>query len=350
MDLRVAIFTFSTDSKIFCCSCEGQKSCGFGRKLFSPVSKECIQANFVNKFIMKIKENNNFRLPDIIVINLQDSSIVNPEKKLRSDQLLGTFDDCIGRHDANYAFHKQKISGVGENGSCGLRTGVFINNNLKYEYNFNMYRSSKQSDNDSNTSNYFVSGAILLNVVLNKNNKKFNVHFFNTHMKQKKDSTGKELVNIMRKLKNGMKNSHNADCFVVGNLGFGMDFGEKYDKKQEYLGIMQRLYDNPVNEIRRYIKYDTLTKAIYQDLQGFHEGISNDGPIFLPTYCLMKDTSIEPFETRKYNMTVVPTWADRIIYSGHVSCILYDSFDSDTTANSDHMPVIGLFNVQPPSF
>jgi hypothetical protein len=116
-----------------------------------------------------------------------------------------------------------------------------------------------------------------------------------------------------------------------------------------------------------YIEYDELKEQMRRkNIYEFSEGISNQGPIFIPTCKMMKGrvtgSSYRDNKTKIYDGTDywktgrqdqrVPSWCDRILYNkfgddGHnLICTYYGRFDvGEVMAKSDHAGVIGIFEL-----
>jgi len=131
----VGLITFNTEARIFCCDCEEHDKCrkkgamdkvrGFEKNgkmddEHTYVSSHfCKLPNFINEMFDELKVNDKF--PDIVVIGLQESAIKNG---VGSDQLLQAINRC--RSDFNL-IAKEKVMGLGKEGSRGTRIGVYAN-------------------------------------------------------------------------------------------------------------------------------------------------------------------------------------------------------------------------------
>ena len=90
----------------------------------------------------------------------------------------------------------------------------------------------------------------------------------------------------------------------------------------------------------RLLPYDQLTKALLarQVFVGFIEA-----PItFAPTY--KYDIGTDRYDTSQKMR--VPSWTDRILYSGSANALLYTRVDGQDFTISDHRPVKGMFAVR----
>ena len=358
MNLRIAIFTFNTEAQVFCCSCDKKESCGLGRKLLSYVSTDCVRSDFVEKFIEHIQRSNDGRLPDVFIINLQESSIKNPKKGFKSDQLLFAFRDCINKVSPNYSLVSEKLEGIGAEGIRGLRTGLIIDKNFDTKFNFLLYRPLFESKLKISEGQHFGKGAIMLELQIESNGKKYHIHFINTHLPflEKEKDQGKAIrdetiretfASFQRKLKND--NSRHIDKFVMGDLNYRIDFGTDNSAKNRFIDLIHKKELVTAN-MDTFKIFDQLRSTLPAELHGFNEGIGNDGPNFLPTCKLEKKCPIteqRTYQISKGRTARIPSWCDRILYLGRITCLLYESFDAGTTCKSDHIPVIGLYDVQP---
>ncbi|XWV25694.1 hypothetical protein QJ857_gp0019 [Tupanvirus soda lake] len=356
MSLKVAVFTFNTEAQVFCCSCNEKKSCGLARKLISYVSTDCVRTDFVNEYINYISAQN-AGLPDVFIIGLQESSMSNPKKGFKSDQLLFAFKDCVSKINPNYVLVKEKLEGIGAEGIRGLRIGLLINKNFTTDFSFYFYKPLFESSLKISEGQHFGKGAILLELKVIKDAKNYHMHFINTHLPflEKLNDQGKEirdktlqetLQSFEKKLKN--ETSESITKFIMGDLNYRIDFNNDEDISKKFI---EQLNKNELNidNINQYKDYDQLRKTLNSDLIAYKEGINNDGPTFLPTCKLEKKCPI-PKDGRKYQTSKgktirIPSWCDRILYSGNINCKLYQRFDSGFTCKSDHIPVIGLYEI-----
>lgn len=75
------------------------------------------------------------------------------------------------------------------------------------------------------------------------------------------------------------------------------------------------------------------------------EGVNSEGPLFAPTCKLDKTRSPGQLKYKcgKYDQRT-PSYCDRIFYK-NIDCLSYDIFDEDNINLSDHVAVIGLFEL-----
>jgi hypothetical protein len=106
-----------------------------------------------------------------------------------------------------------------------------------------------------------------------------------------------------------------------------------------------------------YNIYDELHQQMIKgNIYTFCEGVSNEGPAFLPTCKMDKQRYINDkiktcWSTGKEDQRI-PSWCDRILYKkfnddGHnLVCTYYDRFDiGETMSKSDHAGVISMFEL-----
>lgn len=373
MSIRIAFFTFNTQAQLYCCLCKKNKNCESKRNFLSFLGPSCITSNFVEPFISQIIKKNKNKLPDIFVISLQESSIKNPKKGFKSDQLIMAFFDCISKlqkkKNKKYSFYSEKMEGIGAEGVRGLRLGLIIDKNLEIKYKFLFFRPLFKSKLPITKGQHFGKGAIMLNLLINKKFKnisnKYILNFINMHLpflekekdqgKSIRDQSIKEIMNYFQSKLELKNNNIQISTFLMGDLNYRINFGSKIDKQKDYINRLETgVFHN--DQIKDIIKYDQLYSSIQKNeiLENYKEGINNAGPNFFPTCKLIKKCPIEESESRKYQIVKgktqrVPSWCDRILYNGNnITCLYYDNFDKGYTCKSDHIPVIGLFEINQP--
>lgn len=361
MNLKIAVFTFNTEAEIFCCSCDDKKSCGLSEGISKHIGSGCIVADFVKKFIEHIKFKNNNKLPDVIIISLQESSIINPKKGLRSDGLLFAFHDCINKEsNKKYALIQDKMIGIGAEGVRGLRIGAIINNKIQASYKFLFYKPLFESSISISEGQKFGKGAMLLEMVMEKGDHQYNLHFVNIHLpflpkkvdqgKIVRDKMLKEAIEEFNKKINNLnqniadKYSDNFGKLLTGDLNYRVDLINKNNTNKILREIESRTVD--IGELK---KFDQLSNIIGKDfLVDYREGVNNMGPRFMPTCKLLKNCNnkIRKYQISKKGTSRIPSWCDRILHSNDITCLMYDNFDKGTTCKSDHIPVIGLYELE----
>jgi hypothetical protein len=152
--------------------------------------------------------------------------------------------------------------------------------------------------------------------------------------------------------------SFKPDCvFYFGDFNYRL---KQFNDAETIASVLENSYQismrNPAydsKEIYRtyYQEYDELLDQMKKgNIYHFNEGISNQGPLFLPTCKLNKHRSsvIGSFKPGDHNQRP-PSWADRILYkfdSKEISCSSYERFDYGNTMKlSDHAAVVGVFEV-----
>jgi hypothetical protein len=380
MNLTVAVFTFNTEAQIFCCSCDKQERCDLSKKFLSYTSSNCIPNDFVKQFVDHVKNANDGNLPDLFVINLQESSIVNPIKGFRSDQLLFAFEKCITNVSSDYVLKREKLQGIGAEGIRGLRTGLITNKLFNTHFKFYFYKPLFESKIKISEGQQFGKGAILLELKIQKDHKNYHLHFINTHLpflpntkdqgKNIRDRTIQETLEAFNNKIKENTNITNIAKFVVGDLNYRIEFQNDETEKNKFLELFQGGTSKTITieapetievsktieipkttedfNINDYKKFDQLQNV--DALNNYKEGIDNDGPNFLPTCKLKKDckSTNRPYQIIKGDTLRIPSWCDRILYLGdNIKCLLYENFDRGQTCMSDHIPVIGLYKITP---
>lgn len=177
--------------------------------------------------------------------------------------------------------------------------------------------------------------------------------------------------NIIEKLVLDKNNNSNAEkishVIYMGDLNYRIWGGDKNASE-----ISQMFIDNPDNKeslVRYYREGDELLQQMNKEnIYKFDEGVSNQGPIFLPTCKMIKgrdescqfneDTEVlaavgkDCWNLGKHNQRI-PSWCDRILYQkfnanvgSSMHCTMYDRFDKgDVIKGSDHAGVVALFNL-----
>ena len=235
---------------------------------------------------------------------------------------------------------------------------MLANTKFITDYRFYYYRPLFESTLSSREGQQFGKGAIFLEAKIRKDKRNYHIHVINTHLpfleKEKdqgkfiRDATISQTIEAFDQ-KVGSESSF-ANKFIIGDLNYRIDFGKNKELENQYL---QRISEQSltIKDLNIIKSYDQLTKFIRTEtyLAGYHEGINNGGPNFLPTCKLSKTCPVSErtYQTIKKGSKRVPSWCDRILYNGHIECLLYENFDNGTTCKSDHIPVIGLFAVAP---
>lgn len=380
MDIKIAIFTFNTEAQIFCYSSKEQKECKTHGKFFK---SKCIVADFTEEYIKYIKYNNNGKLPEILIVALQESSIKNPFKGFRSDRLIQTFYECIQKENLGYKMYKEKLEGMGQEGVRGLRMGIFIAPGISGTFGFTFYKPFFNSKISHKKGQHFGKGAMHLNLNITKingTNILLNLQFVNTHLpflesdihgqgKDIRDQTveetlkyfNSELENIQKQIQINKIPSHH---FLIGDLNYRIDFGENNKSRDNFINLVNTeptKYN--LSDFLVYKQYDQLTNFIQsgkKPLNLFREGINNNGPNFLPT-CKLQISKIpsstveetkRSYQIEKNKSIRIPSWCDRVLYTtdlnekSNITCDLYETFDRGYTCKSDHKPVIALYTIK----
>lgn len=334
----VAIFTFNTEAQIFCGDINNLNN------------KNCYSSDFIAEYINHIKLNNNNMLPDIFVVNLQESSIKNPFKKFKSNNLIKYFESYIKSINQNYVSIIKKMKGIGREGLRGLCTAVFVSKNISVKFSHDVYRPIFKSSLSIKEGQQYGKGAIMIELQIVKNSKIYKVQFINTHLPFSGNNNEKEIrdITLVETLSN-FNTESNIEKFIIGDLNYRVYFDDP-DLESKYVESIKNLKIMTCDEkkifIENYKQYDQLTSTIRYIVPQFTEGINSNGLSFLPTCKMFKECPI--VSNRSYQITSkkkyrLPSWCDRILHTDGIKCVLYESFDTGNTCKSDHKPVIGLF-------
>lgn len=115
--------------------------------------------------------------------------------------------------------------------------------------------------------------------------------------------------------------------------------------------------DITLNKLRDLQRYDDLRNAMkYYPLFGFKEGVSGEGPLFLPTWKLTRDRSSQCIPTgTRINSDCFSNsigWHDRVLYletttlPHSIHCLQYDRLDIKNMHASNHAGVLSFFEIR----
>lgn len=151
--------------------------------------------------------------------------------------------------------------------------------------------------------------------------------------------------------------------FLLGDLGFDIVVPNRHN-----IDVITELSNNlTAIKLKDLQKYDELTnsKNYNSPLSGFKEGVSNEGPLFMPTWRLARGRPNECSpnrDTTKISTTCFENvandaggigWHDRILYkeamtSHYMShCLQYNRIDIKNMHASSHAGVVALFEMRP---
>ena len=368
MNIKVAIFTFNTEAQIFCCSCDKKEECGSTRKILSFMSSNCILSDFAGKFVEYIQSKNNNKLPDTFIISLQESSIKNPKKGFKSDQLIHAFYNCILKYDSQYSLFKEKMEGVGAEGIRGIRIGFIVKKRQDFEikFRFLFYNPLFESKIAISEGQQFGKGALMLDTIITNKisgkNETYGLKFINTHLPflgkkgdQGKSIRDKTIIETMSYFTNIIKQENKSitdNIFLMGDLNYRISFNDSIEQNK-FIDLLENSNRGDFGTIKSYLNFDQLRNSIKGNtiLMEYKEGINDEGPSFFPTCKLVKKcidgNNIREYQLTKGNTQRIPSWCDRILYTGdNITCLLYESFDRGQTCKSDHIPVIGLYEIK----
>ena len=196
--------------------------------------------------------------------------------------------------------------------------------------------------------------------ITNLSNKKetYKLKIINTHLPflEKESDQGKiirdktiqetlKYFNILEK-----KLEINEYIFLMGDLNYRISFNNDNIKQSNFIELLEKKDIQNFNA-NNYLLFDQHHNSITNNviLSGYNEGKNNNGPTFFPTCKLIKQcpiNEIRKYQINKGNTQRIPSWCDRILYMGNnIKCLLYESFDKGQTCKSDHIPVIGLYEI-----
>jgi len=170
------------------------------------------------------------------------------------------------------------------------------------------------------------------------------------------------LISVMNQLVDSLPMEAKPDhIFLIGDLNYDIFIPNKKN-----IDIVTELAANiSPAKIRDLQKYDELKKALDDvPLNGFKEGVSGEGPLFLPNWRLAKGRGKECVPEK--NATKISTscfgepndavgglgWHDRILYkemmtSNFIShCIDYNRIDIKNMHASSHAGVVAFFEIR----
>lgn len=365
--LEVAVFTFNLEARLYGCDC---REAGLGKRLGRIIRRRYIRSAWVRRYLDTMVEANGGRLPQVIVINLQEANMARGRK---TDKLLRCWLQEVLRRDDNYAMLDETVVGINSCGLVGVRTGVIASKDYNSSIRFTAYKSAAFSQ--------LGKGSISVDMHLQREEEHYHVHFINTHLPfvgsepdyglQIRDQALSDLLGYCEQT---VIDNQSLSRFLSGDLNYRICFPDS-ELEEEYLQLAERGQLTP-EDMARYLPYDQLQTLRETLLVDYREGPDDLGPQFLPTCKLLKTqpppepeqpvleqlsalpsrvrarvrrTSVSsqgrPYHVRKEGQVRTPSWCDRILHYGNVDCLCYDSFDHGTTTRSDHRPVYGLYRV-----
>lgn len=169
------------------------------------------------------------------------------------------------------------------------------------------------------------------------------------------------LISIIHKFVEDDKNKSEAKpnhVFLMGDLNYDLVLEDK--KGFDLLKDISA--DISVSKIKGLHQYDELKQALSSPpLEGFKEGVSGDGPLFMPNWRLKRNRPLScvPSETTTAispncydNDNIGIGWHDRILYKEYIEsphiihCLAYNILAVGNINASDHAAVIGLYEVK----
>lgn len=170
------------------------------------------------------------------------------------------------------------------------------------------------------------------------------------------------LISLLNRFVDNMEaNSRPDHVFILGDLNFDI----VVPNKRNIEVVTQLATNTTAANLRDLQKYDELRDSMKEaPLSGFKEGVSNEGPLFMPTWRLTrnrpaacsptKDVSkVEPgcFESGESTAGGIG-WHDRILYKENMTshyithCVEYNRLDIKNMVASNHAGVIGVYEMR----
>lgn len=134
-----------------------------------------------------------------------------------------------------------------------------------------------------------------------------------------------------------VKNKSVDHVIWMGDFNYRLDISQA-DKVDERLSegndFLRELYHH----------HDELNQQFKKELiYPMFEGVNGEGPLFLPTCKMQKEREGVEYKLGK-TLQRPPSWADRILYKGNVTCTEYDRWSKgETMKKSDHDAIIASF-------
>ena len=338
--LHVAIFTFNLEAQLYGCSC---RKSTLRSRLNRLVRRRYIKSSFVAEYLDVVSAPIG-RLPDVIVINLQEANLSSHRK---SDKLLKCFLKEVLRRNDNYTLSDETVAGVNSCGLVGVRMGIISSREYNSTTSFTIYRSPAAWGQMG-------KGSVIADMHVHRRNEHYHINLVNTHLPFEGGSEdhgletrNKALDELLQYCDRTVLDDACLTRFLAGDLNYRICFDGDEQAEAEYLELVQsgRL---TCEEMEKYVQYDQLQPLFATLLVDYQEGLDDSGPSFLPTCKLTKtltNKTARPYQIYKGGGTRIPSWCDRILHYGNVDCLDYGSFDHGTTTRSDHRPVYGVYQI-----
>lgn len=343
--------------------------------------KQCVVPDFFNDISALISKN----LPSLVIMTTQDED--DERTYFHSDLLQSTMPKL------EYTLlRKDKLSGVGDDYNIydrvptgeptktALRMSIYAHNSvakhLLFEekimlrsFNNDFSMKCQQGDN--------VSGAIVSYVWHEKYGK---FAFIAVHLPSNVNSTLQSnpnidytsfrattksknslcLLNIYNKFVSSLDQKERPDhVFLLGDLNYDIVIPKKTNMEIQTL-VASNLTIAKIKELQRF---DELSVAIKEvPLIGFKEGVSSEGPLFIPTWKFVRYRPDSCNNDSSISRTCFPSvdeqvggigWHDRILYrelmtSNYIAhCSSYNRMDIKNMHLSTNAGVIGFFEMKP---
>ena len=294
---------------------------------------------------------------DLAVIALQEDAI-------RDSELL-IANDLISKELSN-SYHKiafEELSGWGVTtyktmreewryAPRGLRLAIYKRGDSDLEIShIDTMRTVCPGIRDKITAG---KGGIAINLSTNLGEFTFlNIHLpFNSRSIMRGDSIDRHSsvmwqANCFKQLYSSAIDKFNSDrVFVMGDFNFRVQIRYEESAKEIAqrilvdLDYLQELIKQ-ADELTLLTNYSREQESVVPIMK---EGVCGNGPVFYPTCKLKQGRKETVYSLGKENQRT-PSWCDRILYDGDVTCNFYNRMDFGNMNLSDHAAVIGEFEI-----
>lgn len=357
---RFSILCFSWNaSGLRLCETMSQKLADENRrgfKAFITSKKACVPPDFFEDIRRFITDMN----PDLILITTQQEQI--KDTYFHSDFLPHTLAEI------NYTLiERDKLENINEpvpNFQGALRVSLFARNDIikdltskiiRYETKLVCKQDEIRSGAVATCVNHRIYGTfIFIGVHL--------VSFNRVKIDYKSYRTVVQSTNniCLTKIMNHFINEKIDYIFMLGDFNYDIVVPNKNTTE-----IIEDMKSDLPSKLKEYYeKYDELRKATMSDdnpLYGFKEGVSSNGPLFLPTWELSRNRSSECEDETKINPTCFTIhssyggigWHNRILYKETlekpyvIHCKAYNRIDVKNMHLSTNAGILGFFELEP---
>lgn len=181
---------------------------------------------------------------------------------------------------------------------------------------------------------------------------------YETYRAATKSANNLCLISLLNKFTNEVPDNLRPDhLFLMGDLNYDIVVPNK-DPSNVIAEIANNLSATKLRELQHYDELSIALKEI--PLRGFKEGVSGEGPLFMPTWnltrkrpiaCVPSD-STNKVDKSCFNDKYGIGWHDRILYKEEMTsnymahCTLYNRIDIGNMRESTHAGVIGLYEMR----